>query len=44
LYGFPSVLFRRNTFTFTPDSQSNTLWNQVRDRKLLYIYNGEGSG
>jgi len=37
-------LSSRNTFTFIPDSQSNTLLGSLRDRKALYLNSASPAG
>src|SRR5438309_974669 len=40
----PTSILSRNTFTFIPNSQSNTLSDDLRDRKALYLDSEHSTG
>src|SRR5438445_4163 len=40
----PTSILSRNTFTFIPNSQSNTLSDDLRDRKALYLDSENSTG
>src|SRR5205807_1801069 len=40
----PALILSRNTFTFIPNSQSNTLSDNLRDRKALYLDSTHSTG